>query len=141
MTVLILDTSSDKLYIGLLSDTTLLSWKEVPHHNQLSNFILTSIETLLQEHQISLSELTRIACGIGPGSFTGTRIGAMVGQTLAFALEIPVIGFPSALLNGDRTLLVQTLQENGKKESTPLEIHYFNCSLSSDSSKIRAPEP
>lgn len=43
------------------------------------------------------SQLRKIAIGIGPGSYTGTRLGVSVGKSLAFGLRIPLIDFPSPL--------------------------------------------
>jgi len=55
-----------------------------------SETILPLIETLLLENKTSLSEITEISVAIGPGSYTGLRVGAAVGQALGFVLGILV---------------------------------------------------
>ena len=42
-----------------------------------------------------LGETTAVAVGIGPGSFTGLRVGMSLAKGIAFGLEVPIIGIPS----------------------------------------------
>lgn len=56
--------------------------------------LLTLIENLLQKHHRQISHLTEIEVNAGPGSFTGTRVGVTVANTLGFALQIPVNHLP-----------------------------------------------
>lgn len=60
--------------------------------NRHSELILPMINDLLQECSLSLQQITGIAFGKGPGSFTGLRIACGVAQGLAFAKNIPVVG-------------------------------------------------
>lgn len=50
---------------------------------------------LLRREARSLGELSAVAVGIGPGSFTGLRVGMSLAKGLAMALEIPIVGVPS----------------------------------------------
>ena len=93
MTSLILDTSGDLTYIAIAVSGSLASKVIITEGRQLSKFLLPSIQSILQACTPNF-----IAIGTGPGSFTGTRIGAMVAKTLAFAWNIPLIPFPSPLL-------------------------------------------
>ena len=52
---------------------------------------LPLVEKLMSKHGVSMSELDFIACGNGPGSFTGLRICFGVAQGLAFGLGIPML--------------------------------------------------
>jgi len=52
--------------------------------------LLPRIRDLLQEERIALFALDGIACGVGPGSFTGIRIAIATAATLAYAARLPV---------------------------------------------------
>lgn len=57
-----------------------------------SQMVLPLIESLLKEHELKLSDITEIKIAIGPGSFTGLRVGATVANSLGYLLGVPVNG-------------------------------------------------
>ncbi|MGB0428083.1 MAG: tRNA (adenosine(37)-N6)-threonylcarbamoyltransferase complex dimerization subunit type 1 TsaB [Flavobacteriales bacterium] len=100
-----------------------------PAHGEL---LLKLIQELLDANNISQNELSAIAFSVGPGSFTGLRIGAATAKGLAFALNIPLIGIdtmtlPLKGLEGVDFLSVMSAQQNeifvgfGKKSDSKLE--------------------
>ncbi len=97
MACLILDTSTDLCLIGLTRNDRVLAEKAFPHLNQLSQNLIPSIQSLLQSQELCPSDLNLIALGVGPGSYTGTRVGAAVAKGLAFGLGIPIKPFCSPL--------------------------------------------
>jgi len=58
---------------------------------QHTSIILPSIQSLLEQAGLSISDINAIAFGCGPGSFTGIRIAASLAQGLAYADDMPVI--------------------------------------------------
>ncbi|MBI1326881.1 MAG: tRNA (adenosine(37)-N6)-threonylcarbamoyltransferase complex dimerization subunit type 1 TsaB [Alphaproteobacteria bacterium] len=50
------------------------------------------IETLMRENKVEMKDIAAIGVTVGPGSFTGTRVGPATARTLALARNIPVIG-------------------------------------------------
>ena len=89
MTMLILDTSKKEGFVALSKGGQLLICKTLS-----SKEFLPHATQLIQD---SSESLEAIAVGIGPGSYTGTRAGATFAKTLAFAKNIPVMGFYSPL--------------------------------------------
>jgi tRNA threonylcarbamoyladenosine biosynthesis protein TsaB len=64
------------------------STQPMKHGEQLAPLI----EALLQEQGLVRQDLTALAVGVGPGPFTGLRVGLVTARTLALALELPVYG-------------------------------------------------
>jgi tRNA threonylcarbamoyl adenosine modification protein YeaZ len=60
-----------------------------------SEKLLTLIQELCDEQKLKLSQLDGVAVSIGPGSFTGLRIGLSTAKGLCFALEKPLIAVPT----------------------------------------------
>jgi tRNA threonylcarbamoyladenosine biosynthesis protein TsaB len=64
------------------------SEERMKHGEQLAPLI----EAVMADAGIVRQDLTAIAVGVGPGPFTGLRVGLVTARTLAFVLEIPVYG-------------------------------------------------
>ena len=92
--VLYFDTSDRNKIIICLDDRR---W-EFTSKNQKPQDLVSLIEETLKKEKISLRDLKEIEVNVGPGSFTGLKIGVAVANALGFALDIPV--------NGQRQLVV-----------------------------------
>jgi len=57
--------------------------------------VLPAIDALLREAGITVVDLAAIAVAIGPGTFTGLRVGVSIAKGLILAREIPLIGIPT----------------------------------------------
>ncbi|MBP1715533.1 MAG: universal bacterial protein YeaZ, partial [Deltaproteobacteria bacterium] len=57
-----------------------------------SERLMPSIHNLLEEASLKIHDLQGISLSLGPGSFTGLRIGVSTVKGLAYALKIPVVG-------------------------------------------------
>lgn len=60
-----------------------------------SNTLLSDIDECLQKSGVKLSEVNLFACAVGPGSFTGLRIGIATMKALAATLKRPSVGIPT----------------------------------------------
>lgn len=97
MPSLIIDTSSNHCLLALSKGEKILSTLSFPHENELSQTLIPTLQKLLEEKETPLSSLQKIYAGMGPGSYTGTRVGVSVAKALSFSLKIPFRGFCSLL--------------------------------------------
>ena len=95
MISLFLDTCNHKIIIGLLKDNKLIDSVNFINDNNLSEKLLPSIKEILDKNNINKKELNKIFISVGPGSFTGIRIGVTVAKTIAWALKIKIIPISS----------------------------------------------
>lgn len=93
--LLTLETTGDVCSFSLHSDGELASMHTFRHAMHLSERLPQLIEELLRNHGADIHQLTAIAVSLGPGSFTGTRIGVTTAKTMAYLLNIPLYGIPS----------------------------------------------
>ena len=90
--ILGLDTSTNVQAIALLDGDRLMEsrGRRVPFNH--SSSLLANVDETLQAHEYEPDDLDGIAVGIGPGSFTGTRISLALTKALARRLEVPLVG-------------------------------------------------
>ena len=90
--LLALETSGDVCSVAVTRDGHFLSEHTFRHGMHLSERLMGHIEAVLQEVDTTLDSVDVFAVGIGPGSFTGTRIGVMTFKTLASVTGKPLYG-------------------------------------------------
>lgn len=90
--ILTIDTTKfAEAKVGLKSaDGKVVKEKRFAADRNLSQKLLPAIDKLLANKNLKPQDLVKIEVRPGPGSFTGTRIGVAVANTLAFSLGIPV---------------------------------------------------
>ena len=64
-------------------------------NNVHSKVVLPMVESVLNDAEIGIRELDAIGVSMGPGSFTGLRIGIGVAQGLAYGANLPIFGYSS----------------------------------------------
>nr|PZN37799.1 MAG: tRNA (adenosine(37)-N6)-threonylcarbamoyltransferase complex dimerization subunit type 1 TsaB [Bacillota bacterium] len=91
MLILGFDTATAACTVALVEDGRLLTELTVVSPRVHSARLLPLIAQAFQEAGRDRRELAAVAAGVGPGSFTGLRIGLSAAKALAFALGIPCV--------------------------------------------------
>jgi tRNA threonylcarbamoyl adenosine modification protein YeaZ len=92
MLLLAIDSSSEIGTLALGRDNELLTEYHFYHKLNLLRRILQDIEQIFADAGHTVNDTDGIVVSLGPGSFTGLRIGVTVAKSLAYALEKPIVG-------------------------------------------------
>jgi tRNA threonylcarbamoyladenosine biosynthesis protein TsaB len=95
MRVLAVETSTHVGSVALTLDGAVSAELAVPARARHGELLLPNIERLLVDAGIALADIDLLAVGIGPGSFTGLRIGLAAMKGLALGTDLPLVGVGS----------------------------------------------
>ncbi|MFM6993812.1 MAG: tRNA (adenosine(37)-N6)-threonylcarbamoyltransferase complex dimerization subunit type 1 TsaB [Sediminibacterium sp.] len=89
---LIIDTALEEAIVALSNDGKIIAELTNQETQSHANFIQVAIAQLLATHQLDIKELDAIAVTLGPGSYTGLRVGLASAKGIAYTLQKPLIG-------------------------------------------------
>ena len=95
MKILAIDTSSKICSVAVLEDKDVIIEKHIEDTKTHSEKLMPIIDEILKECNLELKDFDLFACGIGPGSFTGVRIGVSTIKAFCDVTGIPVVGVNS----------------------------------------------
>jgi tRNA threonylcarbamoyladenosine biosynthesis protein TsaB len=133
MRILGVDTATSTASVALLENETIIAdenYLQTPLGSESkgsqpkvghAEIILPLVESVLAKARKSLADLDGIAVSIGPGSFTGLRIGLSTVKGLAYGGQLPVVGISTLLANAARVTvfdgLICSIFDARKKEA------------------------
>lgn len=95
MNTLAIDTSNKIMGVAILRNKQVCGEITTYLDKNQTSRIMPAIDHLMQEVDIKPNELNQIVVAKGPGSYTGVRIGLTTAKTMAWSLDIPIIGVSS----------------------------------------------
>ena len=105
MKILGIDTSSNASSVALIEDNKLICEYTVNTKTTHSQKLMPMIENMLSISEVNIKEIDAIAICIGPGSFTGLRIGMATAKAISHVNNLPIIGVNSLeILAGNMNL-------------------------------------
>ncbi|MBR6672886.1 MAG: tRNA (adenosine(37)-N6)-threonylcarbamoyltransferase complex dimerization subunit type 1 TsaB [Alistipes sp.] len=93
--ILCIETGTDICSVGLSRDGELVSLRESDEGRDHAKRVGVFVDELLRETGIAPDELDAIAVGMGPGSYTGLRIGVSFAKGMCYGLQIPLVAVGS----------------------------------------------
>lgn len=95
MNILAVDTATKSCSVAVVNKKTIISEYTVTHKDTHSRFVMGLIHEILGISHLAVKDMDGFAVTIGPGSFTGLRIGLSTVKGLALATGKPVVGVSS----------------------------------------------
>ncbi len=110
MKVLGIETSGNIGGVAVCKDSHIIIAKDLGAGMQHGKELVPTIKGIFKEISWTPNDIDLIAVDVGPGSYTGLRVGVTCAKTLAYALNKPVIGVP----------VFDIIAENYPMNSTPI---------------------
>ena len=136
--ILNIETSSKNCSVCLSSKGNLVTSFDLEDEAYRHSELLTSsIQNILSQNNIDVSGLSAVSVGIGPGSFTGLRIGLSVAKGLCYPHNINLIGISSlkiianSVINENKNI-ISMIKDKGE--------HYYISKYSNDLKEVVEPK-
>lgn len=135
--ILHIDTALEVATLALSQEEHLLGTSSNELQNDHASWIHTAIDQLLKETKKELQALDAVAVTIGPGSYTGLRVGLSTAKGLCYALQKPLITIPTL------ELIASTLKVPEEALIVPMidarRMEVFTASYSGLMQEVKAP--
>jgi tRNA threonylcarbamoyladenosine biosynthesis protein TsaB len=89
--ILLIETSTTSCSVALAEDSTVIAVKQMNERNVHASHITIFIEDVLRSAGKTTKDLSAVAVSMGPGSYTGLRIGVSAAKGMCYALDVPLI--------------------------------------------------
>lgn len=93
--ILAIDTATLVSSVALAAKGRLLAELTLQTNLTHSEMLMPHIKMIMEMAKLKRRELKAVAVSVGPGSFTGLRIGLATAKSMAYALDIPIVGVPT----------------------------------------------
>ena len=90
MNTLFIDTHGDFIFLAIYKNDKILIEKEIYEKKDHSTVCFPTLVGLLSDANLDIHDIHDLIVVIGPGSFTGVRIGVTIAKTLAYTINIPI---------------------------------------------------
>lgn len=138
--LLAIDTSTSAVTAALHDGRDVVARTSTIDARRHTEILAPAIEAMFAETDVAPADLSRVAVGVGPGPFTGLRVGIMTAMTFAYALDLPIGGVCSLDALAHRA---QTLGMRGPllvaTDARRKEIYWAHYDL--DGGRIAAGDP
>ncbi len=95
MLILAIDTATAQVGCAVAGHEGVIASAHVAKGRQHAENLAPAIEFVCRQAGVALREISAVAVDVGPGLFTGLRVGVASAKAIAFALRVPVIGVSS----------------------------------------------
>ena len=110
MNILAFDTSTEKFSITILKNNKVVLNLSKILNKTYSKFLIPLLKESLEQSNLNIKKINNIIISLGPGSFTGVRIGIAAAKGLGIPHKINILGF------NNMDVLVQSIDSNSKEK-------------------------
>lgn len=103
--ILCIESSTDVCSVALFEGKRLRAFSESTEVNRHAELLAVLIDDLMKIEGVAFKDLSAVAVGIGPGSYTSLRVGLSTAKGICFGCDIPIIALPGdhILIRGNKS--------------------------------------
>lgn len=140
MISLLIDTCTKNVCIALFKDKSLLDKTINSNQIDLSSNFMVLVNDILSKNSINIEDVDKFFVAVGPGSFTGIRIGVTCAKVMAWALKKEVIPFSSlellAAVDSNTDYIVPLIDARRGYVFAGIYDNQLNCIMHDDYIKL-----
>lgn len=140
MISLLIDTCTKNVCIALFKDKSLLDKTINSNQIDLSSNFMVLVNDILSKNSINIEDVDKFFVAVGPGSFTGIRIGVTCAKVMAWALKKEVIPFSSlellAAVDSNTDYIVPLIDARRGYVFAGIYDNQLNCIMNDDYIKL-----
>jgi len=95
MHILGIDTSTMTGSVAILTEDRLIAEYTLNTKTTHTERLMSAIDHIIQSASLCIQDIDGVAVGLGPGSFTGLRIGITTAKSIAYSIQKPIMAIPS----------------------------------------------
>ena len=95
MLILGIETATHQVGCAIGGHEGVIALFESSRDRRHAETLVPAIEFVMKQARIGLDEISVVAVDVGPGLFTGLRVGVAAAKAMASALRVPMVGVPS----------------------------------------------
>jgi len=127
--ILALETATPVCSVALSHYGEILSLRETIALNAHSSVLTVFIEDVFRESSLHYTDLNAVSVSMGPGSYTGLRIGVAAAKGLCYALDKPLIAVPTLEAMAAGMTNYPSPDPSPKREGSNCQLPTANCQL------------
>lgn len=95
MNSLLIETSGPSGLVGVARDDELIAQRRLDPGRRHAQDLAPTVEMLLREQGLKVRDMEAVIVSLGPGSYTGLRVGVMAAKAFAYAVGCKLVGVPT----------------------------------------------
>lgn len=120
--LLLIDSAGETGSVAITEDNRIIAFRSCNDQKEQAGFLQPAIKEMLDETGIPVSDLSAVAVTIGPGSYTGLRVGLASAKGICYAMNIPLITITS-------TFMMAVAGKNEFNNSHPDYSSFYLCPM------------
>lgn len=121
MKILGIETSTHRASLAVAEGCEVIAKSVLPESASLSASLVPALDALLHNAGVGMEEIAGIAAGLGPGSFTGIRLGLATARGLSLARNITLRGI------GSFDILLSDYAGEARRVCPLVDAHSYGC--------------